>query len=191
MTFVRTRCDYATWSRNIEHHRKLGLACATKSCIARVFRFTGEGMMRVLLAAVALGATVCLSAPSLAATVRAVQGDVRVNTGQGYRLVQSGATANPGAIVAAQSGGRAQVVYPDGCVVPVGRGDPPGVLIHTVLRESPCKTRGAAYTRSGLTGSGLAGSGLTGIAVPALLLGGATAGVIALTQNKDDKPASP
>jgi hypothetical protein len=72
--------------------------------------------MRVSSLIIAAAATVCLSVPSIAATVQSVQGQVSVNSGMGYHLVGSGAFAGPGAIVMASPSGSAEIVYRDGCV---------------------------------------------------------------------------
>ena len=129
--------------------------------------------MRLLAAAVALAVTMGLIAPSLAATVQAARGQVLVNTGTGYRPVRSGTSVNPGAIVVVGAGGSAQVVYPDGCVVPVGAGGNP---VHSVLQVSPCQGGGADYTY---------------YLVPGLAVAGVTTAIIVLSQDDDDNPVSP
>lgn len=93
-----------------------------------------------------------------------------VNRGAGFQPAQAGATANPGAVVAASPGGSAQLVYPDGCVVNVS----PGATV-TVGQQSPCALGQIDYTP---------------YVVGGVVVTGAVAGAIILLTQKDDKPAS-
>lgn len=127
--------------------------------------------MRVSTLMLAAVATLCLSVPSLAATVQSVQGQVSVNAGTGYQLVRSGAAASPGAIVMANPGGSAQIVYPDGCVVRVD----PGAVV-TVQDRSPCAVGQVDYTPYIVGGVAVAG---------------AVTGIILFAQKNENKPASP
>jgi hypothetical protein len=76
-----------------------------------------------------------LASGALAATVRAVQGQVLVNAGQGYRLVDGSTQLEPGATVVANPGAIAQVVYAGGCTVTVQPGS-----VYLVAAQPPCQT---------------------------------------------------
>jgi hypothetical protein len=83
----------------------------------------------VLLAGLAVGAA------AHAATVRSVQGQVLVNSGQGYRLVDGSTQLDPGGTVVANPGALAEVVYPGGCTVTVQPGS-----VYLVSARPPCQT---------------------------------------------------
>jgi hypothetical protein len=83
----------------------------------------------------ALIAIVSFEAGALAATVRAVQGQVLVNAGQGYRLVDGSTQLEPGATVVANPGAIAEVVYAGGCRVTVQPGS-----VYLVAAQPPCQT---------------------------------------------------
>jgi hypothetical protein len=82
----------------------------------------------------ALSCAACIVSSGVqAATLGAIQGNVLVNRGGGYKTVKGATNLTPGDIVMAQAGGSAQIVYPDGCVVPVEVG-----AVVTVGEASPC-----------------------------------------------------
>lgn len=110
--------------------------------------------------------------PSFAATVTSLQGQVLVNTGNGYRPLTGSAELPIGASVVANPGALAQVSFPDGCGVQISPGS-----VFTVGQISPC----AANAN---TGTG----GINPLAVGVAVLGGAGA-VIMLSQSQ--KSASP
>jgi hypothetical protein len=83
----------------------------------------------------ALIAAVVFGAAAQAATVRAVQGQVLVNSGQGYRLVDGSTQLEPGGTVVANPGAVAEVVYPGGCKVTVQPGS-----VYLVSSLPPCRT---------------------------------------------------
>src|SRR5262245_12611538 len=89
-------------------------------------------MRRVVLA---LTGAVLFSGSTFAATVNAIQGQLLVNEGQGYRLVPGTVEAGPGATVVVNPGGNGVIVYPDGCKVPVEPGS-----VYTIAPDSPCQT---------------------------------------------------
>lgn len=134
--------------------------------------------MRKRLLAVSI--TVVLILPTAktahAATLEAIQGEVLVNRGGGYRFVSGTLELKPGDMIIANGGGAAQLSYGDGCSVSVQAG---GVV--TVAEQSPCATQTNAGTQ-GLTPSTLA--------VGAAVIGGAV-GAAVLLGNKSDKSASP
>jgi hypothetical protein len=82
--------------------------------------------------AVALSLTIAGSVH--AATVRAVQGQVLVNSGQGYRLVDGSTTLGVGGTVVANPGAIAHVIYPGGCRVTVEPGS-----IYQIASQPPCQ----------------------------------------------------
>jgi hypothetical protein len=91
-----------------------------------------------------------------AATVESLQGQTLINRGQGYQLIERSTEAYPGTTVVANPGSSAQVVYPDGCKVPVDPGS-----VYTIAPKSPCETGEA--------------SGGTGISTTWLVVGGVVA----------------
>jgi hypothetical protein len=131
--------------------------------------------MRLFRSLFALVCAFLFSASSFAAMVNTTQGQVLVNTGQGYRQVAGSVEAGPGATVVVNPGGNAQVVYPDGCAVNVQPGS-----VYTVASESPCLAGGADTTT---------GSGGAALALGAVLVGGGVAAVLLLSDK--DKSSSP
>jgi hypothetical protein len=124
----------------------------------------------VLISALSFGAT------AHAATVVPGQGIVMVNHGQGYQQVVGSADANPGATVVVGPGGSAQVVYADGCTVPV---EPGSVVV--IAPQPPCLTTGAIDPSPGISG--------TTLAVGAVAVGGGAAALLLLSRK--NKSASP
>jgi hypothetical protein len=102
----------------------------------------------------------------------ALEGQVLLSRGQGYRLVEGSAEANPGDTVVVNPGGRAQIIYPDGCAVQV---QPPSVV--AIAPQSPCLA--GQPTVNNYT-----------VAIGGAVVGLGIAAGILLTQKKD-KPASP
>jgi hypothetical protein len=60
--------------------------------------------------------------PASATTVEVVKGVVSVSQGDGFHQVTGSTQVSNGNKVMAAPGGMARIVYPDGCVVPVGPG---------------------------------------------------------------------
>jgi hypothetical protein len=83
----------------------------------------------------ALIAAILFAAVAHAATVRAVQGQVLVNAGQGYRLVDGSTQMEPGGTVVANPGAIAEVVYAGGCRVTVQPGS-----VYLIAAQPPCQT---------------------------------------------------
>jgi hypothetical protein len=109
------------------------------------------------------------SMPADAATVRALQGQVLVNSGQGYRLVDGSTVLEPGATVVANPGAMAQVVYPGGCAVTVQPGS-----VYVVAAQTPCQNSEPAQPKGGLNEN--AGGGGSGMSWALGLAGAAVAG---------------
>lgn len=101
--------------------------------------------MRIASISLALIAVVVLGAPARAATVKAVEGQVLVNSGQGFRLVDGSTSLEPGGTVVANPGAVAQVVYAGGCTVTVQPGS-----VYQIAAQAPCQT-GDPIRAGGLT----------------------------------------
>jgi hypothetical protein len=123
-------------------------------------------------ASVSLALIAAISFSAHAATVKALQGQVLVNSGQGYRLVDGSTQLEPGATVVANPGAVAQVGYAGGCVVTVQPGS-----LYLVASQPPCQT-GEPTQSGGLTDKG-GSSGTSGtvwaIGAAAIGAGGAAA----------------
>lgn len=127
-----------------------------------------------------LAISLTLAGTAHAATVRAVQGQVLVSSGQGYRLVDGSTTLGVGGTVVANPGAVAHVVYPNGCQVTVEPG-----TVYQVGSDPSCQSGNPTKTGSldaGTTSSSgvnpwlLAGGGvLIGGGVAALAGGGSSA----------------
>jgi hypothetical protein len=129
----------------------------------------------------ALGVSPC----AFAATVTAEQGQVLLNTGQGYRLVQGSTKANPGDMIVVNPGGMARITYDDGCVAEVR---PPAVT--AVSSQSPCQLQQQRQDPPpSEPQGGIGGISTTTLVVGGILVGGGVAAAILLTRK--DKPASP
>lgn len=92
-------------------------------------------LVRVATIPLTLVAAVVFVAAAHAATVRSVQGQVLVNSGQGYRLVDGSTQLEPGGTVVANPGAIAEVVYSGGCTVTVQPGS-----VYLVQAQPPCRT---------------------------------------------------
>jgi hypothetical protein len=135
--------------------------------------------MRIALLIVCVLSSLAVSPWAHAATVNATQGQVLLNLGQGYRQVTGSSEAGPGAIVVANPGGSAQVVYSDGCSIAVTPG-----MVYTIAPQSPCAGGGPGI------GGGLGLNTTTMVALGAVAGGGIAAAII-LSSGSSSKPASP
>jgi hypothetical protein len=122
--------------------------------------------VRVASISLALIAALSLAGPARAATVNAVQGQVLVNAGQGYRLVDGTVTLGPGATVVANPGAVANVVYPGGCTVTVQPGS-----VYRVAGQAPCGT--GETTRTAGLNDNKGGSQSSASGINPWLVGGA------------------
>ena len=128
-----------------------------------------------------LSTTICFVAlvTFLGATAQAathVEGPVKVDSGWGYAAVDSGTPVQPGNSVMATPGASGQIVYDDGCTVPVAEGQ-----IVLVEPQSPCVGEASAF-----------GHVPVGVADYALFVLPAAAIIVGLVfLFDDDKPASP
>jgi hypothetical protein len=114
-----------------------------------------------------------------AATLEGIQGEVMINTGAGYRFVSGVVELKPGDMVIANAGGTAQLMYGDGCTVPVQAG---GFV--TVSADSPCLTTQA-------NGDGAPAINPTTFTIGAVVVGAGVGAAFLLKGNSSDKPASP
>ena len=120
---------------------------------------------------------------AFAASVTAEQGQVLLNTGQGYRLVQGSTNVNPGDMIVVNPGGLARIIYDDGCVREVR---PPAVT--AISSQSPCQLQKQSSAQDEPQGDH------GGITTTHVVLGTAVlvgAGVAALLYFGKLKPASP
>jgi hypothetical protein len=83
--------------------------------------------------------TLAIDTSAFAATLTSIQGLVRVNVGNGFHRVTGSREVYPGASVMAALESSAEIVYPDGCRIPVTAGAVVGVA-----PVSPC-TQGPGY----------------------------------------------
>jgi hypothetical protein len=118
-----------------------------------------------------LAAALAISGSVQAATVNAVQGQVLVNSGQGYRLVDGSTQLEAGGTVVANPGAVAHVFYPGGCQVTVEPGS-----IYLIAAQSPCQT-GAKTHAGGLDDKSAAPSAPASSGINPWLLGGAALAV--------------
>ena len=131
-----------------------------------------------------LSMTICFVAlvTFLGATAQAaivVEGPVKVDSGWGYESVDSGTPVQPGSSVMATPGASGQIVYDDGCTVPVGEGQ-----IVLVEPSSPCVEE--ANVDDGLP-TGVGSYALYVLPVAAIIVGL----VFVLGDDDKDRPASP
>jgi hypothetical protein len=136
--------------------------------------------MRIALMFLGVLSSLAVSSSAYSATVNATQGQVLLNQGQGYKQVAGSREAGPGAIVVANPGSSAQVVYPDGCSITVTPG-----MVYTIAPQSPCGSGGSGI------GEGLGLNTTTMVAVGAIAAGGIAAAVILSRSGSSSKPASP
>jgi hypothetical protein len=125
--------------------------------------------------AVALSLTIAGSVH--AATVRAVQGQVLVNSGQGYRLVDGSTTLGVGGTVVANPGAIAHVIYPGGCRVTVEPG-----TIYQIASQPPCQSSEDKGAKDSSTATASSGTNPWLLAGGALVIGGGVAyGVMSMS----------
>jgi hypothetical protein len=95
--------------------------------------------MRLLGYFVAAASVVALSGSALAATVTSIEGSLKVNTGGGFHAVSGTAEVKPGGSIMVGPGGKAEILYSDGCRTPVTPG-----AVAVVAPVSPC-AQGQVY----------------------------------------------
>ncbi len=132
-----------------------------------------------------------LSGQVQAATLSGVQGSVMVNPGDGYYLTTGPTTLKPGDLVMLNPGGAAQLLFADGCHVPLQVG-----AVFTVGANSPCAAQFGqgqqpSETPSQATGGFDTGTLLIGVAVVAGGVGLAVALSGGGSSGGSSTPASP
>ncbi len=128
-----------------------------------------------LFALIGVASMTLASVAASAATLDSIQGEVLVNRGGGYEVVNGPTELKPGDSAMANPGGSAQVVYADGSVVPVQPGS-------VVTVGETATAAGGGLSTSTLVVGGLVVAGGVGLAVALSNKG---------SDSKDDKPASP
>jgi hypothetical protein len=94
-------------------------------------------LSRKTTVSIALAIVLAIGGSVHAATVTAVQGQVLVSSGQGYRLVDGTTTVGVGGTVVANPGAIAYVLYPGGCRVTVEPGS-----VYQIASQGPCQSTG-------------------------------------------------
>jgi len=145
------------------------------------------GMKRIA-AVLAFCLGVRASSCAFATTVTAEQGQVLINTGQGFTLIQGATKANPGDKIVVNPGGTARITFDDGCVAEI---KPPSVV--TISSQSPCQQQKPKQARKSPPASepvgGIGDMSTTTAIVGGFLVGGGVTAAILLSHK--DKPASP
>lgn len=122
-------------------------------------------------------------------TLVAVDGDVLVNGGNGFEKAQPGHPLKPGDQVVVNPGARAQIMYPQGCLVPVKPGQ-----IMTVVAKPDCAalTTGVvpAVVAPVVAGAG-AGAGITTATVVGTTAAAAGGGAAAIAYSKNQSSKAP
>ena len=117
-----------------------------------------------------------------AASLASIQGDVKINRGSGFHRVAGAVQVVPGTSVMVAPGGSADILYSDGCRIPVRPG-----AVQVVAPVSPCAM-------------GQAGEGNTiydALLAAAIIGGSVSAGVVLSDRNHNNPlivpvtPASP
>jgi hypothetical protein len=143
--------------------------------------------MKCVAAVSALCLGVWATPCAFATTVTAEQGQVLLNTGQGYRLVQGSTNVNAGDMIVVNPGGMARITYDDGCVTEVR--PPAGTAISS---QSPCQQQKQGSSQDAPQGepqAGIGGISTTHVLLGTALVGGGLAAWYLLSHK--GKPASP
>ena len=82
------------------------------------------------------------SSSAFAATVNSIEGVLQVNAGSGFKKVARSAEVAPGGSVMVSPEGKAEILYSDGCRIPLGAGS-----VAVVAPVSPCAKGQAADDR--------------------------------------------
>ena len=140
--------------------------------------------MKCVAAVSAFCLSVGVSPCAFATTVTAEQGQVLLNTGQGYRLVQGSTNVNPGDMIVVNPGGMARITYDDGCVTEVR---PPAVT--AISTQSPCQQQQKQSPPQDDSQGEHGGISTTHVILGTALVGGGVAAWLLLSGKL--KPASP
>jgi hypothetical protein len=127
---------------------------------------------------------VSFASSAQAASLTSIQGGVRINSGSGFHEVGRDAQVTPGTSVMVAPGGSADILYSDGCRIPVRPG-----AVQVVAPVSPCALgqAGPGQQTQNTFYDVLLAAGVIG--------GSVTAGVLASEHNNNNpviiRPASP
>jgi hypothetical protein len=119
-----------------------------------------------------------------AASLASIQGSVKVNSGSGFHEVAGTAQVAPGTSVMVAPGGRADILYSDGCRIPVRPG-----AVQVVAPVSPCALGQAG---PGQVPQSQGNTIYDALLAGAVIGGSITAGVLSERNNSNSPaPASP
>ncbi|MBI1867898.1 MAG: hypothetical protein HYS06_06340 [Methylocystis sp.] len=125
------------------------------------------------------GAVASLAASGIvqAAVLEGVQGEVRVNRGDGYVATKGATELKPGDMVMVEAKGKARLVYPDGCDVGVKAGS-----VTVIGAKSPCSQWTAQFPGQTQDSDNNNGPSNTTLVIGGVVVAGAIAGgVVAAT----------
>jgi hypothetical protein len=156
-----------------------------------LFRKIGIAFSLTLMGVATVG-----SVGAQAATVSNKAGTVLVSRGDGFVAVTAGVEAGPGTQVMVRPGGMATIAYGGGCMVRIGPG------LWPVQAKPPCAEGIAVVDFTGRMNQGAppeepleegppAISPTTGLVIGGALVAGGVGLALILSQNDNDKPASP
>jgi hypothetical protein len=133
---------------------------------------------------------------AVAAMLQAIQGDVMINAGDGFKRVAGPTQVNPGDYVMVGPGGKANLVYPGGEIVPVQEGG-----VFAVAEQPPVIDPNAPAVEGvadqGTTGSGSETptggmfSGPSGVVLGVVTAAAVVGGVVALASSSGSSSSSP
>ncbi len=137
-----------------------------------------------------VGAVIALTLSALgagAATLTNIRGDVKVNTGSGFKAVTKSVTVQIGDRVLVGQDAFASIAYKNGAVLPLKSGQLATVKSN-FAKPMTVGEQGAAAAAATTTGTGL-GIGTTALVVGGVVVAGVAVAVVA--SQKNDAPASP
>jgi hypothetical protein len=121
------------------------LTLLLQPAIGYLSNLVGGLIMRLFKYVAAAASAIALGGSAVAATVTSIEGRLQINTGSGYHTVSGTTEAKPGASVMVGPGGKAEILYADGCRTPVTPG-----AVAVVAPVSPC-AQGQADQDQGYT----------------------------------------
>ena len=144
--------------------------------------------------AFAFVASLVCGSPALAASVQVANGQVSVNSGAGFKVLSASMVVGAGASVMVSPGGRADIVYDNGCrevvrggAISVVAANPPNCTPRAALGGSKCSLKDSDPACAAVEPEAVSHDHLI---LGAIVAGGAVAAAIAI-HNDNDKPASP
>ena len=134
-------------------------------------------MIRLLSIIGVVAVSIVIAFSAQAAKLQDVDGNVKVNKGQGYQVARSGMKVNPGDKILVGEDAYAEIAYTNGQIVPVTSGE--------VFTVSAAPVAAGGVATAGIpTAALIAGGG-------AIAVGGAVALIVSQNNNKhkDSKPS--